>query len=104
KVRDSHVMRLARSALSAPSWAVSTFARLGRGGCMVRALRGAWRFPVLVAVGVMVASSCSSSYSSGGGVITPAATIFVQNFRYNGVPTTLSSGIVSFLFANKESF
>ena len=71
---------------------------------MVRSLRGAWRLPVLVAVGVMVASSCSSSSSSGGGGITPAATIFVQNFRYNGVPTTLSSGIVSFLFENKESF
>ena len=71
---------------------------------MVRSLRGAWRFPVLVAVGLMVATSCSSSSSSGGGAITPAATIFVQNFRYNGVPTTLSSGIVSFLFENKESF
>jgi hypothetical protein len=71
---------------------------------MVRSLRGAWRFPVLVAVGVMVASSCSSSSSAGGGAITPAATIFVQNFKYNGVPATLSSGIVTFLFENKESF
>ena len=70
----------------------------------MRSLRGAWRFPVLVAVGIMVASSCSSSSSSAGAGITPAATIFVQNFRYNGAPTTLSSGIVSFLFENKESF
>ena len=62
-----------------------------------RSVRGAWRFPVLVAVGMIVASSCSSSSSSGGGGVTPAATIFVQNFRYNGVPTT-------FLFENKESF
>lgn len=69
-----------------------------------RSVRGAWRFPVLVAVGMIVASSCSSSSSSGGGGVTPAATIFVQNFRYNGVPTTLSSGIVTFLFENKESF
>jgi len=69
-----------------------------------RPVRGAWRFPVLVAVGMIVASSCSSSSSSGAGGVTPAATIFVQNFRYNGVPTTLSSGIVTFLFENKESF
>ena len=70
----------------------------------VRSVRGAWRFPVLVAVGMIVASSCSSSSSSGGGGVTPAATVFVQNFRYNGVPATLSSGIVTFLFENKESF
>ena len=69
-----------------------------------RSVRGAWRFPIVVAVGVVVASSCSSSSSSGGGGVTPAATIFVQNFRYNGVPATLSSGIVTFLFENKESF
>ena len=70
----------------------------------VRSVRGAWRFLVLVAVGMIVATSCSSSSSSGGGAVTPAATIFVQNFRYNGVPTTLSSGILTFLFENKESF
>jgi hypothetical protein len=70
----------------------------------LRSVRGAWRFPVLVAVGMIVVSSCSSSSSSGAGGVTPAATIFVQNFRYNGVPATLSSGILTFLFENKESF
>src|SRR5439155_8076193 len=100
-------MTLARSAIVGPSLGGQNVCASWRGGCMVRSLRslgGAWRFPVLVAVGVMVASSCSSSSSAGGGAITPAATIFVQNFRYNGVPTTLSSGILTFLFENKESF
>src|SRR5207249_1823312 len=106
--RDSPVMTLARSVIVGPSLGGQNVCASWRGGCMVRSLRsfrslgslpslhGMWRFPVLIAVGLMVASSCSSSSSAGAG-ITPAATIFVQNFRYNGVPTTLSSGIVTFL-------
>jgi hypothetical protein len=69
-----------------------------------RSVRGAWRFPVLVAVGMIVASSCSSSSSSGGGGTTPAATIFVQNFTYNDVPASFPSGVVELLFQNRESF
>ena len=32
------------------------------------------------------------------------ATIFVQNFKYNGVPATVPSGMNTFLFQNQESF
>jgi hypothetical protein len=52
-----------------------------------------------------VATGCSndSSDESSGG--TPTATIFVQNFKYSGVPSTLPAGvIVQLLFQNKESF
>ena len=36
--------------------------------------------------------------------LDPTATIFVQNFKYNGVPTTVTSGVNEFLFQNQESF
>lgn len=69
-----------------------------------RSVRGAWRFPIVVAVGVIVASSCSSSSSSGGGGTSLAATIWVQNFKYNDVPASFPSGVVELLFQNRESF
>jgi hypothetical protein len=59
-------------------------------------------FGVLMVASVV--SSCSSSSSSSGGGITPTATVFVQHFRYNGVPATVPSGINTFLFQNQESF
>ena len=68
-----------------------------------RSVRGAWRFPVLVAVGMIVASSCSSSSSASGGT-SLAATIWVQNFKYNDVPASFPSGVVELLFQNRESF
>lgn len=68
---------------------------------MSRLLRGGRRLAVLVSVVVLVAAACSkSSTSASSNVIT----IFVQKFRYHGVPTTLKSGIHTFLFENKESF
>lgn len=70
---------------------------------MRRSIR-AWRFLVVAAVVAVSATACSSSDTSSGGAITPAATIFVQNFRYNGVPATFPSGIVTLLFQNQESF
>ena len=54
-------------------------------------------------VALMVAS-CSSSSSSGGAGTALTATIFAQNFKYNGVPTTVTSGVNTFLFQNQESF
>jgi hypothetical protein len=69
-----------------------------------RSVRGAWRFPVLVAVGIIVASSCSSSSSGASGGTSLAATIWVQNFKYNDVPASFSSGVVEVLFQNRESF
>jgi hypothetical protein len=71
---------------------------------MMRSVRGWWRLPVIAAVVALTATACSSSSSSSGGSGSLAATIFVQNFRYNGVPTTLPSGVVELLFQNQESF
>ena len=52
----------------------------------------------MVATVVLVGAACSKSSSS-----TEATTIFVQKFRYHGMPTTMTSGIHTFLFENKES-
>ena len=52
----------------------------------------------LVATVVLVGAACSKSSSS-----TEATTIFVQKFRYHGMPTTLKSGIHQFVFENRES-
>jgi hypothetical protein len=73
---------------------------------MTRSVGAAWRLALVTAGIVLVATACSSSSSSsgGGGVGTPTATIFVQNFRYNDVPSTIPSGVVELLFQNKESF
>ncbi|MEP6759496.1 MAG: hypothetical protein ABJB55_09895 [Actinomycetota bacterium] len=59
-------------------------------------------FGVFLAASVV--SSCSSSSSSGGSGTALAATIFVQNFKYNNVPTSVPAGINTFLFQNQESF
>jgi hypothetical protein len=64
-----------------------------------RARKGAALLAVMVLV--LVASACSKSSTSNA---TPSNTIFVQKFRYNDVPTTLTSGIHQFLFENRESF
>jgi hypothetical protein len=52
---------------------------------------------------VLVAPACSNNASSSdsGPALT---TIFVQKFRYHGMPTTMTSGLHEFLFENKESF
>jgi hypothetical protein len=71
---------------------------------MTRSIRGGWGLPVVAAVIALVATSCSSTNSSSDESGSLAATIFVQNFRYNGVPATLPSGVVELLFQNKESF
>jgi len=71
---------------------------------MTRSVGGRWRLPVVAAMLILTASACSSDSSSSGGATTPDATIFVQNFRYNGVPATLPSGILTLLFQNQESF
>ncbi len=68
---------------------------------MAQFLRHGMRVAALVAVIVLVATACSKSTPSS---TTPSNTIFVQKFRYHGVPATLTSGIHQFLFENKESF
>jgi hypothetical protein len=71
---------------------------------VTRSLRSRWSVAALVAVVVFVATGCSND-SSAASSDTPTATIFVQNFKYSGVPSTLPSGvIVQLLFQNKESF
>ena len=70
---------------------------------MVRSLR--WgRVSALLAV-VLVAPAClqSGPSSDTGSSATPTK-IFVQRFRYHGVPTTITSGVHEFLFQNQESF
>ncbi len=69
---------------------------------MVRSIRRGSKFLVIPALFIVAATSCSSSSSSSAGALP--TTIFVQNFRYNGVPPTIQSGVVQFLFENKESF
>ncbi len=72
---------------------------------MVRSLR--WgRVSALLAVVVLGAPACLKSASSsdtGSSSSTPTK-IFVQQFRYHGVPTTITSGVHEFLFQNQESF
>ena len=56
--------------------------------------RGRKLVPVLFCVSLVAwaVSSCSNSSNSGSGTsgTTPTATIFVQNFKYNGVPANVS--------------
>jgi hypothetical protein len=57
----------------------------------------------LAALAALAVPACSnnSNESSSGPALT---TIFVQKFRYHGMPATLSAGLHEFLFQNKESF
>ena len=61
---------------------------------------GLWRLLAVAAMVVMVSAACSKSSSSSGELTT----VFVQKFRFHGMPTTLSPGLHQFLFQNKESF
>ena len=67
-------------------------------------LRGRGRTAILVAVVALVASACVQSESSSGNGSSGLTKIFVQKFRYHGVPSTLPSGVHEFLFQNQESF
>jgi hypothetical protein len=53
---------------------------------------------------VAVTPACSSNNDNSSSTPSPDATIFVQKFRYHGMPSTMSSGVHEFLFENKESF
>jgi hypothetical protein len=71
---------------------------------MRRSTRSAVSVTALVAVVVLVASGCSKSSSSSDSTTSAPTTVFVQKFRYHGMPATLSAGVHTFLFENKESF
>jgi hypothetical protein len=64
-----------------------------------------WR-PIAIAsvftLVVLVMPACSND--NGASTTTPLTTIFVQKFKYHGMPTTLKAGLHQFLFQNKESF
>ena len=51
---------------------------------------------------VLVGTACSKSSPTSTGL--PTTTVFVQNFRYHGMPPRFSRGIQQILFQNKESF
>jgi hypothetical protein len=70
----------------------------GRGRAAGTIARAVAKSVPLVATVVLVGAACSKSSSS-----TEATTIFVQKFRYHGMPTTLKSGIHQFVFENRES-
>ena len=59
--------------------------------------------PAAVLVGLISVTLLAASACSSGSKATPLTTIFVQKFRYHGMPTTLKSGVQQFLFENKES-
>jgi hypothetical protein len=71
---------------------------------MARSVRGWSKVSIVSAVLALATVGCSSSSSSAGSGLTPNATISVQNFKYSGVPASFSSGIVTLLFQNQESF
>jgi hypothetical protein len=77
---------------------------------MWRGRRGMWRSLALAAVvavattGCITVSSGASTGGSGGGVVNGYTTIFVQKFRYHGMPRTMKTGLHMFLFENRESF
>jgi hypothetical protein len=58
----------------------------------------------VIALAALVVPACSSNNSSSGSSGPPLTMIFVQKFRYHGMPATMSSGLHEFLFQNKESF
>jgi hypothetical protein len=57
---------------------------------------------ILVVALVLVGSACAKGRTTSSG--PPLTNVFVQKFRYHGMPATLKSGLHEFLFQNKESF
>jgi hypothetical protein len=51
---------------------------------------------------VLALPACSNDNSSSSA--PKPTTVFVEKFRYHGMPATMSSGVHEFLFENKESF
>jgi hypothetical protein len=58
---------------------------------------------VLASVLALVGTACSKNRSSGSSG-PPLTKVYVQKFRYHGMPSQLSAGLHQFLFQNKESF
>jgi hypothetical protein len=59
----------------------------------------------LVAVLALVSTSCSKGRSTTTTSSAPKlTTVYVQKFRFHGLPATLKAGYTQFYFQNKESF
>jgi hypothetical protein len=58
----------------------------------------------VLALAALVVPACSNNSSGADNSGPPLTTVFVQNFRFHGMPGTMSSGLHEFLFENKESF
>jgi len=61
-----------------------------------------WRVFAIIASLALIGTACSKSASAEPQ--TPLTKVSVQNFRYHGMPATLSAGLHQFLFQNDESF
>jgi hypothetical protein len=66
--------------------------------------KGSRSFVFVSVLALVLLTSCSSNKTSSSSGTAQPTTIFVQNFRYHGAPSTLSAGVHTFLFENKESF
>src|SRR5438552_8258696 len=63
-----------------------------------------WMVVLSVPMGLLLlATSCSSSNTVSGGGGLPTQNVFVQKFRFHGLPTTLASGNLIINFSNRES-
>jgi hypothetical protein len=58
----------------------------------------------LVAVLALVGSACSKGRTTTTSSAPKLTTIYVQKFRFHGLPATLKAGYTQFYFQNKESF
>jgi hypothetical protein len=59
----------------------------------------------LVAVLALMSTSCSKGRDTTTTSSAPKlTTVYVQKFRFHGLPATLKSGFTQFYFQNKESF
>jgi len=70
-----------------------------------RGSRVVWASLAVAALIPLFLTACNNNdNSSSSGTPQPDETIFVQKFRYHGMPSTISSGIHLFEFQNRESF
>src|SRR5437764_10635202 len=80
-----------------------------KGGRAVNVVRSStpftWKTLVaLVSVLALVGTGCSKNRVTAGGGGAPLTKVFVQKFRYHGMPTHLPPGLHQFLFQNEEAF
>ena len=68
-------------------------------------MRTLWAALAVAAFTPLILTACSNnSNSSSSGAPQPDETIYVQKFRYHGMPASIPSGVHLFEFQNRESF